>query len=400
MQARLILAAVLALTAASCGAKPGDKPGAGRPPVPVELGSVERRDVPIRLRAVGTAAASELVTVHPQVTAVLNAVRFAEGDAVEAGAVLFELDGRPFAAAVAQAEAELARARAAERQAQAVLERDRAQLAFAVAEDQRTVELGRQGLASDHLLESARSTADQARATLAGDEAAVETARAAIAAAEAALARARLDLSWCTVTAPIAGLTGAVGVTRGNLASAGQTALVTIAAMRPMHVGFSVPARELPAVREALARGRLAVSVQPEGGGPAEPGVLDLVENQIDAATGSIRLRASCPNQAGRLWPNQQCQVELLLGTQEGAVTVPEKAVQSGQRGTVVWVVADTMQAAVRPVVVARTVDGIAVIAKGLEAGERVVLDGQVRLNPGATVTVPEPAAAKPAGRP
>lgn len=398
MIGRIILGSVLAVAAVSCG-KPDTK-AAARPPVPVELGVAERRDVPIRMLAVGSTAASELAVVRPQVSAVLTAVRFTEGDAVEAGQVLFELDGRPFAAAATQAEAELTRAKAAERQALAILDRDRAQLSLATSEDQRTTRLGKQELASERQLESARSLLDQARATIVGDEAAVDTARASMAAAEAALARARLDLGWCMVTAPIAGRTGALGITRGNLVSAGQTALVSIARMQPMQVVFSMPARDLPAIRAARVAGPLAVSVIPEGGGQAEPGSLDLVENQIDPATGSIRLRASCANAAERLWPNQQCRVELVLGVQTGVITVPERAVQSGQRGQMLWVVDDAMQASPRQVGVARTVDGLAVIASGLEAGERVVLDGQVRLAPGVTVAVPgaaKPDAAKPA---
>jgi membrane fusion protein, multidrug efflux system len=387
MIGRIILGTVLVAASVSCN-KPEAK-ALTRPPVPVELGAAERRDVPIRLLAVGNTAASELVVVRPQVGAVLTAVCFTEGDAVEAGQVLFELDGRPFAAVAAQAEAELVRAKASERQVQAVLERDRIQLALASSEDQRTTQLGSE-LASERQIESTRSLLDQAKATMVADEAAVDTARATVAAAEAALVRARLDLAWCMVTAPIAGRTGALGTTRGNLVTAGQTTLVSIACMQPMRVGFALPAGSLPAVREASGRGPLTVSVVPEGGGQAETGTLDLIENQIDPATGSIRLRATCANADGRLWPNQQCRVELVLGVQAGVVTVPERAVQVGQRGSMVWVVADDMQATLRQVEVARNADGVAVIAKGLEAGERIVLDGQVRLSPGATVVVPE----------
>jgi multidrug efflux system membrane fusion protein len=351
--------------------------------------------MPLRLVAIGTTAASELATIRPQVTAVVTAVRFTEGSVVKAGAPLFQLDDRAFAAAVAQAEADLARARAAERQARAGLERDRAQLVLATAGSERTASLAKQELASTHDQEQAQATLDQARATITAAEAAVDTAKAGVTAAEANLARARLELSWCTVTAPIGGRTGTAGLTAGSLATSGQTVLATIARMQPMFVGLSVPASALPAVRAAQAKGQLAVSVVPEGDGPPEPGVLDFIDNQIDPATATVRLRASCPNAAERLWPNQQCRVVLELGVDAAVVTVPERAVQTGQRGTLVWVVAADRTASPKKVETGRTVDGQVIITKGLDGGESVVVDGQLRLTKGATVALPEERKAK-----
>lgn len=335
-----------------------------RPPVPVETATAELRDVPRRLLAIGSVAASALVAVRPQVTAILATVGFTEGATVAAGAVLFTLDDRAFAAA--------------ERQAGAERDRALAQLALARTEAARTADLVRQNLASTQ-------QGEQAQAALA-------VAQAAAAAAEAALARARLELSFCTVTAPISGRTGAVGITPGNLAAAGSTTLVTIASTQPCQVGFSVPGSALPALRAAMARAPLSVAITAEDGGQAESGVLDLLDNQIDPATATVRLRATCPNAAGRLWPGQQCRVGLALGDDLGVVSVPGRAVQTGQNGPLVWVVAADRTVTTRAVVVERTVDGLAVISAGLAAGETVVSDGQVRLVAGASVIVATPA--------
>lgn len=360
---------VLLAGLAACG-KPPAAPT--KPPVPVETASAGIRDVPLRLAAVGSTAAAELVTVRPQVTAMLAKVLFNEGDTVSAGAPLFQLDDRASTAALAQTQAEV--------------EGAHAQLALAEAEAVRTADLVRQGLASGQ-------QGDQARSAL-------DAGRAALAAANARQIRARLELSWCTVTAPITGRTGAIGITAGNLASAGQTPLVVIARMQPMRVSFSLPANALGRIRAAQAAGPLTVSVRSDGGGPPESGVLDLIDNQVDAATATIRLRASCPNQADRLWPGQHCQVDLTLGNEVAVVTVPDRAVQTGQRGSIVWVVGADQRAEARPVEVARSVDGLAVIASGLAGGETVVCDGQLRLSKGALVTTVEgKAAAKPAPR-
>lgn len=364
---RIAFAVVVAVLAA-CGS-PQAPPA--KPPVPVETAVAEIRDVPVLLTGIGATAASETVTIRPQVSAAVSRVLFSEGSVVEAGAPLFQLDDRAFAAAASQAQADA--------------DRTRAQSALADAEAARSAGMFAQGLigAQQH---------DQAQAAAA-------VARAAHAAANAALVRARLELSWCTVTAPIAGRTGAAGITVGNLAAAGQTPLVTIARMQPMHVAFSLPAVELAQVRAAAAAASapLAVRVRAEGVAQPEDGTLDLIDNRISPSGGSIRLRATCANAGGRLWPGQQCRVELHLGTESGAVTVPLRAVQSGQAGTLVWVVGQDGAAEPRPVEVARSLDGIAVIARGLAGGETVVSDGQLRLSKGArTVDAARRAAEKP----
>ncbi len=397
--------AVMLFTLAACGAGAPGTPAAGSgkkpPPVPVRVEPATRRDVPLVLRLAGQTAASELVLIRPQVTGLITAVNFKEGDTVAEGAPLFTLDDRPYAGALKKARADLAQARATEQQAQATLARDRLQLVLAQAEVKRLDPLIQQGIASAQQIDQIRTVAQVAEATVAASEAALATATAAVTSFEALLGKATLDHSFCTIKAPIAGVTGAVGSTPGNLALAGQGVLVTIARMQPMHVGFALPARELAAVRAARARGPLAVAVWPDGGGEASPGTLDLIENQI-SGTATVRLRATCPNAGthaeARLWPGQQCQVELTLGVETGVVTVPETALQAGQNGSLVWIVGNDQTVAPRPVTVARTWMGVAVIATGVEAGERVVTDGQLTLVKGRTVAVIDPAQAPASG--
>ena len=210
----------------------------------------------------------------------------------------------------------MAKAQAAEKQATAVLARDRKQLDYAENEVRRMEPVNRQGIISAQQWDQTRTAALAANATIAADEAAIAQAQAEAKADEAAIAQARLSLSWCTITAPIAGITGAVGLTSGNLATAGQSVLVTIARMQPMYVGFSLPARELPTLRAAQRQGPLTVTVLPEGGTTPSTGTLDLIDNQIAQDTATLRLRAVCANTGGELWPGQQCRVELTLGVE------------------------------------------------------------------------------------
>jgi multidrug efflux system membrane fusion protein len=366
-----------------------------RPPVPVEVAVAEVRDVPRRLTALGTTAASAVVVVRPQVSGVITAVHFQEGDAVAAGDVVVELDDRPFAAAEDQALAAVERAKAALIQAEADLTRTRAVLTLAQSENRRTQALDRQAMSSAQQVEQAQGAMEVAAANVAANEAAISSAQSAVRAAESSLAKARLDRSWCRITAPIGGRSGALGLDVGNLAVAQQTPLLTIVRTWPLYVGFSVPADSLAAIRAAEARGTVTATFAPIAGGTVEPGHLDLIENQIDTTTGTIRLRAVLANGEDRLWPGQQGTVELTVGVDRERVTVPAKAVQNGQNGALVWVIAEGT-ASVRPVTVERMFANRALISSGLKSGETVVTDGHIRLTKGARVTTET---GKPSGK-
>jgi multidrug efflux system membrane fusion protein len=219
----------------------------------------------------------------------------------------------------------------------------------------------------------------------------VATAEATIQADRAAVERVRLQLEYSTIRSPIDGRTGSLMVHEGNLVKANDkdSVLVVINQLTPIYVTFAVPEQELPAVQRHLAAGQLSVEAAiPQSAEPPEQGVLSFVDNTVDRATGTIRLKATFANPDRRLWPGQFVNVVLTLAAQPDAIVVPSQAVQTGQNGTYVYVVRADRTAEVRPVVVARQREGEAVIQQGLQPGETVVTDGQLRLTSGSQVEV------------
>lgn len=357
MRLRVPTIALLLPLLAACGGAP-KKPGAE--PAPVRVAEVARTAVPVEVIAIGHVEPLSTVAVRPQAGGAVTRVAFKEGDEVAEGQLLFSIDPRPYEAALAQAKANLAK--------------DRARL----AEARKTLERYRELVAKEYVtreqFDQAQANADALAATIEGDDAAVE--------------QARLNLAYCRVTAPIAGRTGSLLVHAGNLVRAGdEKALVTINRLEPILVAFSLPEKELLAVQQRARGARLAVSATPPGGGPHE-GELSFVDNAVDATTGTIELKAVFPNRDRALWPGQFANVSLTLETEAGAIVVPAAALQNGQSGTFVWVVGGDGKAEARPVTVKRSWQALAVISAGLEAGERVVTDGQLRLAPGAPVTI------------
>jgi multidrug efflux system membrane fusion protein len=377
------------LGAASCDNRrstdppPGGRQGAG--PVPVVTARVATREMPVTLGAVGTVEASSMVDIRAQVTGQLSAIHFREGQDVTAGTLMFALDERPF--------------RAALQQAQAVLARDTAQSANAQAQLKRYNDLFNRGLIPRDQFETQSANANALEATLEADRAAVENAR--------------LNLQYAQIKAPITGRTGALNVHVGDLVRANDTTpLVTINQVSPVFVTFSVPGRLLADVRRYSAIKPLTVSVRPSGGPATEPvqpgglpegnragtasapvvrdevGTVTFVDNTVDPTTGTIKLKATFPNRDRALWPGLFVQASLMLTTNPNALVVPAVAVQIGQQGQFVYVVRDDHTVEVRPVRLDREVGSDAVIAQGLAAGEQVVTDGQLRLTPGARVTV------------
>lgn len=332
--------------------------------VPVTVASAVRKDVPVKLRAIARVEPYATVTVKPQVSGQLVEVHFKEGQDVKAGDLLFRLDGRPYEAAVRQAEANL--------------ERDRALALDAAAEAAWKAGLLRQNAASQREYEQSQATADSRRATVEADEALLE--------------KARLDLEYCTIRAPMDGRTGDNLADPGNVVKANETALVVINQINPIYVAFAVPEQFLLRVQEAQKGGPLVVEAFfPHDPGPPERGVLTFVDNKVDSTTGTILLKGTFANAERRLWPGQFVNAELTLATRAGALVIPAPAVQTGQRGQYVFVVRDDQTVESRPVQVAFTLDTEAVIDDGLQPGERVVTDGQLRLVPGARVE-PRPA--------
>lgn len=340
----------------ACGGAP-KRPA--QEPAPVRVAEAAKKPVPVEIAAIGHVEALSTVAVRPQAGGALTEVAFREGDDVSEGQLLFTIDPRPYEAALAQAKANLAR--------------DRARLAEARQTFERYRELVAKEYVTREQFDQARANSEALAATIEGDEAAVE--------------QAKLNLGYCRVTAPIAGRTGSLLVHAGNLVKAGDDrALVTINRLEPVRVAFSLPERELLAVRERARKARLAVSATPPGGTPHE-GELAFVDNAVDATTGTIELKALFPNRDRALWPGQFANVSLVLETEADALAVPTAAVQNGQSGTFVWVVAGG-KAEARPVVVKRSWQALSVLAEGVKPGEKVVVDGQLRLAPGAPVSI------------
>jgi multidrug efflux system membrane fusion protein len=302
------------------------------------------------------------------------------------------IDTRPYVAALQQAEANLAKDKAQKQQAEANLAKDILQAKNAEVEAQRRAHLLRQNSVSQEEYEQARTTAAALQGTVNADRAAIDNAQAAIQAEQAAVDAARLQLDYCTIRSPLSGRTGSLMVHQGSIVTANSTTLVVINQLTPIYVAFPVPEQDLPEVKRYMAGGTLTVAaIIPDEAQQPEHGVLTFVDNAVDPTTGTIRLKGTFRNDAKRLWPGQFVNVILTLTTQPNAIVVPAQAVQVGQEGQYVFVVQPDLTVALRPVVVARTVEGEALIAKGVAPGEMVVTDGQLRLTPGAKVEIKTP---------
>jgi membrane fusion protein, multidrug efflux system len=341
----------------------------------VVAGVAEVLPTPIQVNAIGTVQSIATVIIKSRIDGQIADVHFEEGQDVKEGDLLFTLDNRAFQAQLAQAEA--------------VLQRDRAQLERARLELQRQTELAGRGVASAQKLEDAQM--------------AEKVLQASIRASEAAAENARVNLSYTTIRSPITGRTGSVNLKRGNVVKSNDTTtnavpLVTITQLRPIYVGFTIPERHLPDIRTALADSERLPAVVTMPSQPDKPitGALTFVDNQVDAATGTIPLKATFANNDIRLWPGQFVNVNLTLGVQAHAVVVPSTTIQIGQNGPYVFVIKDDSTVELRLVRVDRTVGNKTVVASGIAAGERVVVDGQLRLNNGTRVTIARPEGGQP----
>jgi len=365
---RAVLAAplLLALTFAACGH--GDAPR--RPAaVPVSVATVQPRDVPYEIGAIGNVTPIQTVAIRAQVTGTLIQVAFQEGDEVQQGQLLFQIDPRPFQAALDQARANLAK--------------DRAGLVNAQQEVVRYQQLAQNDLATQEQYDQYEANAQAAAAAVTADSAAMETAR--------------LNLDYTTIRAPIAGRTGSLLIREGNLVAAnGTTPLVIINQIRPIAVSFSVPQKYLDDIQHYAAAHPLEVRVHPtEDSTAVLVGRLTFINNQVDTTTGTIQLKATFANDARALWPGEFVTATLVLDVEKGALTVPSEAVMTGQNGSYVYIVDADGTARTQDVTEGRSVNDYVVIAQGLGAGQRVVTDGQLRLVPGAKVEI-KPAANVP----
>jgi membrane fusion protein, multidrug efflux system len=315
--------------------------------------------VPRELNTFGSVQPFATVAIKPQVSEVLKTTHFQKGDTVKKGQLLFSIDPRPFQIALEQAQANLAR--------------DTAQAEYARKTLKREEDLFKRGVSSKTEYEKAEADAAALDAALHSDATAIDNAK--------------LNIEYCSVHSPIDGRAGNILVDEGNLVKANESVLVTLNQIRPIEVSFAIPQGDLPAVRKRQAESALRVdAVIPKEDGIVETGQLTFIDNTVDKSTGTILLSATFPNEKERLWPGQYVQVRLILEVDKNAIVVPSKAVQIGRDGKYVFVVKPDMTVESRGVTADRTQGDLSVVTAGIDVGEQVVTDGQVRLTPGAKV--------------
>jgi multidrug efflux system membrane fusion protein len=359
---------------------------------PVTVGQVVAKTVPVEISAVGSVEAYSTIQVKTMVAGELKKVHFVEGQDVRKGDLLFTVDERPFRTDLEQAEANLARDKAMLTQLEANLARDIAQAEYAKAQAGRYAKLVGEGVISPEQSEQYETEAKARLEGVEADKAAIKTAHASIQADEAELRSARVQLSFCSVVSPIDGRTGSLLVHEGNIVKANETVLVSINQLAPTYVSFSVPELYLPQIRKALAKGALRVDARIRSNDFGEPvaGQLSFIDNMVDHATGTIRLKGTFGNQDRVLWPGEFVDTTLRVAEQVDVPVAPTRAVQTGQNGQYVYVLKTDQTVELRPVVTGPTTGEDTVIQKGLQAGETVVTDGQLRLVNGAPVEVKE----------
>ena len=357
------LTAVLFLS--GCGSKkqaPTAGGSGGRPPAPVVVASVEQRDIPVQIHAIGNVEAYQTVQIRSQVNGQIQKIFFKEGEDVRAGQPLFQLDKRPFQADLEKAIGQM--------------KHDQAQAENSGIQADRYSGLEKQGIVS-------HEQAEQLRAQAKADASAVEADRAA---ADAA----RVQLQYTDIIAPINARAGALMINLGNLVKANDTPyLLQLNQVTPIYVTFSVPETNLDRVRWRFSSGQLKVLAYPKGQSenPAE-GRLTFIDNGVDTTTGMVKLKGTFQNKDRRLWPGEFVDVALVLSTQRNAIVVPTKAIQTGQQGEYVYVIRADSTAESRPVKTAGAYQNLTLISDGLKAGERVIVNGQLRVAPNTKVMV------------
>ena len=392
---QLLCLSLFALCACSRGEGDQTKAkGAAPPAVPVTAATVEARDVPVQIEGIGNVQASSTVSVYSLLSGQIFQVRFKEGQDVKAGELLFTIDPRPFEAALQQAQATMAQHQAAVAQAEANLARDKAQEDNARVEEERYKKLVQGGLIAREQYDQILTAHKSALATVDADRAMVANQKALVQADAAAVENAKVQLSYTAIRAPIEGRTGNLFIHQGNVVKANDIGnpLVVINRVHPINVVFAVPERFLDEIKTARARGPLTVEATPQGQNVRARGTLSFVNNTVDTTTGTIQLKATFENTDNALWPGQFATVTLTVRTEANALVVPSQAIQAGQQGQYVFVIKPDARVESRPVVVAFASGPLTVVRQGVQAGERVVTDGQLRLVSGARVDV------KPAG--
>jgi membrane fusion protein, multidrug efflux system len=348
--------------AASPGASARAAQKAAPTQAPVHVGLAESKSFPVMLNGLGTVQATNVVTVRSRVDGQIEKVGFEEGQIVKQGDLLVQIDAAPFQAALNQAVAKLAQ--------------DQASLTNAKQDLDRTATLAQHGNATQQLLDQRTAAVGSLTAQLQADQAAIESAK--------------VQLAYTTIRSPLTGRAGFRLIDAGNIVHAtDQNGVLTITQLQPISVVFTAPEHDLPAISEGLKAGPLKVTAYSSDGRKAlAEGTLKLIDNQVDVASGTIRLKATFDNADNALWPGLSVATRLLVSTIDQAVVVADNAVQRGPNGLYVYVVTPDSKAELRNVTVGRMDGGQAVVEKGLSPGERVVTSGHYRVLPGGPVQV------------
>jgi multidrug efflux system membrane fusion protein len=338
------------------------------PAIPVTVAAAEKRSVPIFLDALGTVSASNTVSIHSQISGTLQSVNFTEGQEVHKGDTLATIDPRPLQAALTQATAKKAQ--------------DQAQLISAQKDLARFTDLARRDNATQQSVDQQQAKVDQLKAMIDADEGAIENAQT--------------QLSYATITAPFDGRVGFRQLDTGNIIHpTDPQPLTVLTQIKPAIVVFTLPQKDLGNVREAMLRGTVSVlAYDQDGKNQLAEGQLLLIDNQIDQATSTIRLKAHFPNEDSRLWPGEFVRIRAQIDDKANVVTIPPVALQRGPEGLYTWVVKPDNTVDQRKLDATPIGTDTVIVNKGLTAGERVVVNGQYRLQPGARVD----AKAGPAG--
>jgi membrane fusion protein, multidrug efflux system len=362
---RIFLTCILGITLLASGcAKKND----ARPPqsgTPVTTGVATQQDVPVNVSSIGTVKAYSVVNITSHVDGQITHINVKEGQTIQKGQALLNIDDRPYKTALESAKANLAR--------------DRIQLEKAKKDAVRYAELFKKDYVTKDQVEQTQTNADALEAAIKGDE--------------AVLQNAQLNLSYCTVTSPITGRAGSILVNEGNLIKGNDNSrpLMVINQIQPVYVEFSIPEQQLIEVqKQSMA---IASPLEVQCYSPAKPddikkGQLSFIDNTIDSTTGTINMKAVFENSDSSLWPGQFVNVVLLLESQKNAVVVPSAAVQMGQKGNYIYVVKSDSTVDYRDVTIGPETDSYTVVEKGVSAGETVVTDGQLKLAPGSRITV------------
>ena len=363
-----LLALTFSVAVFICAACTATKdPPKAKPPVPVKVAQALQKDVPVQVKAIGNIEAYTSVAIKSQVSGQIARVHFTEGSDVEKGALLISIDPEPFQATLGQSEAALAK--------------DQAQAKFALEQAKRYEGLLKDGIVTHDQYDQLRANAESLAANLVADRAAIKNAR--------------IQLGYCSIRSPISGRTGTIAMQPGNLVKANDLPIVTINQLSPIYATFSLPEKRLAELKRAMAAGQLKIeAVIPNEPGSTEVGTISFMDNAVNPATGTIKLKGVFANRSRKLWPGQFTDVVLTLASRHNAVVVPTQAIQTSQQGEFVYVVKPDNKVEMRSVTSAAAGEET-IIEKGLAAGETVVVDGQLRLTPGATVATKEQPTAK-----